>query len=106
MVKRVLALLSLGAVAVVVGAGCTGGCWVTAEAVTTDPPTECLRLFAGQNENDSTVCAVPQLGGTNNCSETLLFPKSSETSAPVAVPPGGKIAWPIPEKSPGVVVTA
>jgi hypothetical protein len=108
MVKRVLAWLSLGAVAVGVGSGCQGGCWLTAEAVTTDPQTECLHLFAGQHENDPTVCAVPQLGGTNNCNETLNLPKVSETGTPMAVAPGGKIAWRLPEKSvaPGVVVTA
>jgi hypothetical protein len=107
MVRRVLALLSVGVVAVGVGSGCTGGCWVTAEAVRTDPQTECLHLFAGQDENNPTVCAVPQLGGVNNCSETLTFPKLSETGTAVAVAPGGQIVWPIPAESvaPSVVVT-
>ena len=88
-------------------ASCTGGCWLKAEPVSTEPPTDCLTLFAGDSPSDTTVCAVPELGGVNNCTDPLTLPKLSAGSNAVVVASGEKIAWWLPSQSvsPGVTVT-
>jgi hypothetical protein len=80
-------------------AACTGGCWLHAGVVRTDPTTDCLTLFGGESPTDDSVCGVPQLNGVNNCSDALNMPSVS-TIAPAAVfAPGQDIAWAVPEHS-------
>jgi hypothetical protein len=88
-------------------ASCTGGCWLKADAVSTEPVTDCLTLFAGDSPGDTTVCEVPELGGANNCSDALTLPKLSASGKAVVVAPGEKIAWWLPSQSvpPGITVT-
>jgi len=104
---RVLALLGLFVVVVAATPGCTGGCYVKADTVRTEPQTDCLQLYAGQSASDPTVCAVPQLGGVNNCSEALTLPSGTSTGDPVVVAPGAKIVYPIAYQSvpPSIIVT-
>jgi hypothetical protein len=96
---RSLLLILLGATGFSSAAACTGGCWVTAGDVRTEPQTDCLTLYTGDSPTDRTVCAVPELGGMNNCAAALTLPKLSEGSTAVVVAPGGKISWRPPTKS-------
>lgn len=86
---------------------CTGGCWLKADPVLTEPTTGCLALFGGLSASQATVCSVPSLGGVNNCTDNLTLPKRSETGEPVVVPPGGNIDWRLPSQSvsPGITIT-
>ena len=87
-------------------AACTGGCWLKADAVRTDPKTDCLALFGGNSASDPTVCAVPNIGGVNNCSDALTFPKRSATASAIIFAPGQEIDWRVPSQSvpPAIVV--
>lgn len=103
---EIVRLLLLVAACISSTTACMGGCYVKADAVRTDPKTDCLALFGGQSASDPTVCAVPQLGGMNNCSDALTLPKRSASDDAVVVAPGERIAWPIPSESvpPAVMV--
>jgi hypothetical protein len=102
-----LAWIGLSVVTLAANPGCMGGCYVKADAVRTDPQTDCLALYGGQSASDPTVCATPQLGGVNNCSDPLTLPGRSPTSDPVVIAAGAKIAYPIPDPSaqPAISVT-
>jgi len=80
-------------------AACTGGCWLKADAVRTDPNTDCLALFGGHSASDPVVCGVPNLGGVNNCSDALTFPKRSATANAIVFAPGQAIDWWVPSQS-------
>ena len=88
-------------------ASCTGGCWLKADPVRTEPPTDCLALFGGSSASEPTVCAVPNLGGVNKCTDSLTLPKRSATGDTVVVPPGGTVDWRLPSQSvpPAITVT-
>ena len=96
---RTLLMLLLLAACVSSTVACTGGCWLKADAVLTEPQDDCLTLFTGNDPSDHTVCAVPNLGGMNNCSDALTFPKRSESAIAVAFAPGQDIAWLVPSQS-------
>jgi len=76
---------------------CTGGCWLTAGAVRTEPKTDCLTLYTGHSSTDHPVCAVPHLAGVNNCTDTLTLPQGSDGDN--AAVPGEEISWWPPTKS-------
>ena len=98
-------LAVLGAAAAT--SSCTGGCYNHAAPVSVVPATPCLTLFGGQSATDDTVCAVPQLGGQNDCTDTLTLPPPPAGGQPITVAAGARIAYPIPDKSgPGVTVTS
>jgi hypothetical protein len=104
---KIVGPLVLVALGVFFNAACTGGCYVKADAVQTAPQTDCLALFGGQSASDPTVCAVPELGGVNNCGDALTLPKRFASDSAVVVAPGAKIVWPIPSGSvaPAVTIT-
>jgi hypothetical protein len=104
-VRKAVRLFAFIAVCSSSTAACTGGCYVKADAVRTDPMTDCLALFGGQSASDPTVCAVPELGGVNNCSDALTLPKRYSSDNAIVVAPGQKIAWPIPSQSVPLAVT-
>jgi hypothetical protein len=75
--------------------GCTGGCYSHAGTVSVVPATPCLMLFGGQSASDDIVCAVPQLGGENDCADALTLPAPPAGGAPIVVAPGARIAYPV-----------
>ncbi len=105
-VGRTALLILLLTACILSTAACTGGCWQAADAVRTEPKTDCLVLYGGQSASDSTVCAVPKLGGVNNCSDALTLPKRSASDNAVVVAAGEEIAWWLPSQSfpPAVIV--
>ena len=105
MLRRALLILVLNACTSVL-TSCTGGCRLKADAVSMEPAADCLTLFVGDSPTDTTVCAVPELGGVNNCTDTLTLPKLSASGDVVVVASGDKIAWWLPRQSapPGVAV--
>ena len=104
--KNVAIVVLLGG-CILFAASCTGGCWLKAGPVRTDPTTDCLALFGGSSASEPTVCAVPNLGGANNCANSLTLPKRSATGDTVVVPPGGTVDWRLPSLSvpPAITVT-
>jgi len=94
------------AACVSIAPACTGGCWLTAGAVSAEPKTNCLTLYTGNSATDHTVCAVPDLGGVNHCTDPLTLPKRSDGDNLVVVAPGETISWRLPTKSvpPAVMV--
>jgi len=87
--------------------GCYGGCYDEAGPVSTLPQTSCLTLFGGQSATDSTVCAVPELGGQNGCDSALTLPATYAGGQPYVFPPGSTIVYPLPVGSvaSGITVT-
>jgi hypothetical protein len=105
---RVLAMrvVFVVAVAAVADSGCMGGCYVHAGTVEVVPAAPCLTLFGGQSATDDVVCAVPQLGGQNGCADALTLPAPPAGGAPVVVPAGAKIDYPVGgDARPGLTVT-
>jgi hypothetical protein len=98
MLRRGLLMLVLNACTSLL-TSCTGGCWLHADAVRTEPAADCLTLFGGNSPTDNTVCAVPELGGVNNCTDSLTLPKLSASGNVVVVASGERIAWLLPSQS-------
>jgi hypothetical protein len=96
---RIVGLVVVAVASNMAVTGCTGGCYDEADAVRSDPNTECLTLYGGQSPTDPTVCAVPELGGVNGCSEPLTLPARVTGGEPLVVQPGAKIAYPLPDQS-------
>ncbi len=105
MLRSILPIVLLAA-CISIAPACTGGCWLTAGVVSAEPKTDCLTLYTGNSATDHTVCAVPELGGVNNCTDALTLPKRSEGDNAVVVAPGRAISWWPPTKSvpPAVMV--
>jgi hypothetical protein len=105
--KTVGFLVSLVTVLALTNGGCAGGCYTYMETLRIDPATSCLALHPGQDPNDKIACGLPELGGTNDCSEPLTLPKRNENDTPVVIAPGGKVFWMYPDKSmaPDITVT-
>jgi hypothetical protein len=54
---------------------------------------DCLALFGGHSASEPAVCAVPRLGGVNNCTDDLTLPKRLTNDETVVVAPGGTVDW-------------
>lgn len=95
---KTIGSLFVVAAASLLSAAC-GGCYEMTEGVNVTPRSECLKLWAGSSATDPLACGMPSLGGTNDCSEPLTFPKRFDADEPLVVAPGQSFEWRFPVQS-------